>query len=271
MDTSKLDNFVDMIDTTHSKPNVLWLIKHVGSNEYRKDIRQKEMAFEKGVIEFYLEYGDNTDRVLRIYYDKLILGYKTLYKARKRLPLIYLATESERQQSYFYTLLIDNSLKAIKYISKILNIDYRQDLQDKKKIAIFANDDDLQNIKYEPLNTNSVHYTTNLSDKKLKIVYEYLIENEHLEKDTLLSDFIYFFTGRGKKVNNGLRWSSKKGEKVNLAFFLQAIIGDDPKAKVWKKAEDIFGKKGLAQSYSEAPETSLHARKISRDVQRLVK
>lgn len=278
MDTSKLDNFVDIVECRFHHIRVKKLIKQGGIQECIKNIRQTERLFEKGVVELCLKYGDKTDKVLGIYRDRLICGFKTTQRIINRQDLFSSCTEKELWSiRLYYAVLTDQSLKAIKYISKILKIDYRQDLQDKKKITSSINDANLQNTTNtdtKEITANkvaNVHYMTTFSDKKLKKVYDYLIENGHLEKDTLLSDFIYFFTGRGKKVNNGLRWSSKTGEKVNLAFFLQAIIGDDPKAKVWKKAEDIFGKKGLAQSYSEAPETSLHARKISRDIQRLIK
>ena len=269
MDTSKLDNFVDIVETYHHTLSILGLIRRGGLHEYLKDIRQKEKAFENGIIELYLEYGNNTDRVLSIYYDKLICGYKMLKRQRKLLPPLPSEAEyNTKQLSLFYSCLTDFSLKAIKYISKILKTNYRQDIQDKRKIDGFINDTPQQN---EPLNKNRVHYTTNLSDKKLKKVYEYLIENGHLEADNLLSDFIYFFTGRGEKVNNCLKWSSERGAKVNLAFFLIAITGGERKTKIWEKAKVIFNKTGLAQSFNEAPEASIYERKISQDVLDLLK
>lgn len=292
MDTSRLNDFVDMVDTNYHTAKVFGIIKRIGIDEYRKDVRQKEKAFEQCVIEFYLEYGNNTDRALGIYYDKLIHGYKILYRQIMKLPPLYLGDSNTRQLCYFYTYLIDYSLKAIKYISKILKTNYRQDIQDKRKIDGFINDTPQQNKQNEPLNKNracamhdadlqketdasssatNVFYTTNYTNKQLKRVYKYLIENGHLEADNLLSDFIYFFTGRGKKVNNCLKWSSERGAKVNLAFFLIAITGGERKTKIWKKAKVIFNKTGLAQSFNEAPEASIYERKISQDVLDLLK
>lgn len=203
-----------------------------------------------------MTYDSNVFLNLTIYKEKLT-WYQKGYDVEFDRFVCSSKNLGENEIIIFFKFMRNELFESIRFIDKIINEYGKIDMPNTCNMT--ADKD------------TNVHYTTTFSDKKLKKVYDYLIENGHLEKDTLLSDFIYFFTGRGKKVNNGLRWSSKKGEKVNLAFFLQAIIGDDPKAKVWKKAEDIFGKKGLAQSYSEAPETSLHARKISRDIQRLIK
>ena len=289
MDTSKLDDFVDMVDTNYHTAKVFGIINRIGIVEYRKDVRQKEKAFEQCVIEFYLEYGNNTDRALGIYYDKLIHGYKILYRQIMKLPPLYLGDSNTRQLCYFYTYLIDYSLKAIKYISKILKTNYIQDIQDKRKIDGFINDTNQQN---EPLNKNRacsmhdadlqketkvlscakrVYYATNHTNKKLRRVYNYLIDNGHLEADTPLPDFLYYFTGKGKKANNRLKWIKKYRSKVNLAFFLIAVTGGDRSEECWKKAEIVFGETGLAQSYNQAPETSTSQRKISREVEKLLK
>ena len=96
-----------------------------------------------------------------------------------------------------------------------------------------------------------------------------MIENGHLEADNLLPDFLYYFTGKGKKANHRLRWSTKYRAKVDLAFFLVAIVGGDRSAECWNKAKTIFGVTGLAQSYNQAPETSISERKISKETYKL--
>lgn len=256
MDIQRITDYMDAVDYIHYSTNIFWYIKEEHRlNEYIDEVRSKRKDFESCILEWCMNGDANLSHYLTIYKEKLEWYQKGYDKEFDRF--VCSSENLEKNEIIiFFKFMREEMHVSIRFIDKIIN--------EYGKI-------DMSNTCNMPANkVANVHYTTTFSDKKLKKVYDYLIENGHLEKENLLSDFIYFFTGRGKKVNNGLRWSSNKGEKVNLAFFLQAIIGDDPKAKVWKKAEDIFGKKGLAQSYSEAPETSLHARKISRDVQRLI-
>lgn len=283
MDIQRITDYMDAVDIKHCGTNILFCTrKEHGLQEHYEMVRAKRKDFDACILEWCMAHGANAARSLVVYKEDLE-KYLKGYRFEKKLFVSLINSNGEQLKplltspfdevpvqikmpndkdnatikNFFNAMLLELG-DAIRYIDKMMDI-YGQNTTNTDTKEITAN------------KVANVHYMTTFSDKKLKKVYDYLIDNGHLEADNLLSDFIYFFTGRGKKVNNGLRWSSNKGEKVNLAFFLQAIIGDDPKAKVWKKAEDIFGKKGLAQSYSEAPETSLHARKISRDVQRLIK
>ena len=156
-------------------------------------------------------------------------------------------------------LMWDVAQMAIKYIDKIINKE-----ENVVNTPTYAKKQKMQN-------TSDVYYATTHTNKKLRRVYKYLIENGHLEKDNLLSDFLYYFTGKGEKVNNILKWSTKYRAKVDLAFFLVAIVGGDRSAECWNKAKTIFGVTGLAQSYNQAPETSISERKISKDVLDLLK
>ena len=120
---------------------------------------------------------------------------------------------------------------------------------------------------------SSIHYKMNLSDTKLEKIYNYLVENNHIERENLLPDFIYFFTGRGKNVNDGLKW---KSDKVRLAYFIDTIIEEcgSKEKKFWKKAEIIFGERGLGNKYNQALKKNIdnsQNEKITTDVRKLIK
>lgn len=254
MDTSRIDDFIHVMQNPSTPIIVRGKIRR-GENfhEFNKSIICKEREFEKCIIELCLVYGDNVNKALSIYRDKLI-SVRSRYKG-------FIKNAKNDEPNFvksFYMLMWDVAQMSIKYIDKIINKE-----ENVVNTPTYAKKQKMQN-------TSDVYYATNHTNKKLKRVYKYLVENGHLEKDNLLSDFLYYFTGKGKKANNTLKWSTKYRAKVNLAFFLIAITGGDRSNECWKKAESIFGVTGLAQSYNQAPEISISERQISRDVKKLL-
>lgn len=88
-------------------------------------------------------------------------------------------------------------------------------------------------------------------DNKLIKLCNKLIENGYLDKNTSIDDFVYFFSGRGKAPKKNLEWIPNN---VELAFFLDSYCTkfkhDIPEK--WKKAQIIFGRKGLRQALTNS-------------------
>lgn len=256
MDTSRIDDFIHVMQNPSTPIIVRGKIRR-GENfhEFNKSIICKEREFEKCIIELCLVYGDNVNKALSIYRDKLISvrsRYKVFIKNAKN--------DEPKFVRSFYMLMWDIAQMAIKYIDKIINKE-----ENVVNTPTYAKKQKMQN-------TSDVYYATNYTNKQLRRVYKYLIDNGHLEADNLLSDFIYFFTGRGKKVNDCLKW---KSSKVGLAYFIDAIIvkGGTKDKQFWKKAETIFRESNLANKYSQSVKNKDNSQneKIANDIKRLLK
>lgn len=89
----------------------------------------------------------------------------------------------------------------------------------------------------------SFHYNLDYNEEQFNSIYAFLINGKHLESTTALEDFIYYFSGKGNKPQDGLKWIDKK---VNLAIFINTFCNNDNKK--WVKAKQIFGEDGLRQS-----------------------
>ena len=85
----------------------------------------------------------------------------------------------------FFSFIIKLISKEIMFIDKITNKE-----ENVVNTPTYAKKQKMQN-------TSDVYYATNQTNKKLRRVYKYLIENGHLEADTPLPDFLYYFTGKG--------------------------------------------------------------------------
>lgn len=286
MNIQPILNFLDVVDASNCSANMLLCIrKEQGLQEYSDMVRSKRKDFESCILEWCMQHGANAALSLTIHKEKLV-RYSKDYERQKELFISLINSmgeslepfltspfsvegapvriekpndkENKRIKNYFRFILLEVG-DSIRFIDKMIDAYGKIDIPD------------IDNKTDNIITNTNVYYTTNYTNKQLRRVYKYLIGNGHLEADNLLSDFIYFFTGRGEKVNNCLKWSSERGAKVNLAFFLIAITGGERKSKIWEKAKVIFNKTGLAQSFNEAPEASIYERKISQDVLDLLK
>ena len=259
---------------------LLCVRKEQGLQEFSGVVHSKRKDFESCILEWCMQHGANAALSLTIYKEKLV-EYQKIYSHQKEMfgSLInsmgetlepFLTSpftredspiciekpndkENKRIKNYFRFILLE-LYDSIRFIDKMIDAYGKIDIPD----ATDKTDKKITNV----------YYTTNHTNKKLRRVYKYLVENGHLAEENPLPDFLYYFTGKGKKTNNSLKWSSKRGAKVDLAFFLITITGGERKLECWKKAKTIFGVTGLAQSYNQAPETSTSQRKISRDVEK---
>lgn len=238
MDITKIDEFVRYFQEFCSVEQSI-----IKKHPIQIRLNDKHKAFEQCINELCVEHGENITILLLVYRDKL---KNSLTALNIRLDY-YIRYDGEKTTEYnsilkslrMYCLICS---KAVQYLNKLL------ELYDSQMESVHNNTSN-SNITTQ---ANNVYYTTAFSDKIVKNVFDYLINKEFLQPQTLLSDFIYFFTGRGAKKHDCLKWTSKKGGKVKLAYFINTIIkgGRDQDKSYWKKAEIIFGVKGLANSYS---------------------
>ena len=248
MDTSRIDDFISIMYTVSFDKKVLDIIKTGGNlHEYKKGIYQKRKDFESCVIDLCLKYGDNTDKALLIYRNRLV-DCRELQENRRERPKMYAQMYEEYTDKelasldVFFSFIIKLISKEIMFIDKITN---------KEEMEVESYTSAKRQEKQKELsNTNRVHYTINISDEKLEKVYNYLVKNNLLSKDNLLSDFIYYFTGKGNAIYNQLKWS---GKNVELAYFINTIITKDNRIDkdFWKKAKSIFGIGKLSGSYNQ--------------------
>lgn len=248
MDTSRIDEFVSFLrDFDRVEQSIIR--KHPISAR----LNDKYKAFEHCIYELCVEHGESITILLLVYRDKL---NNSLTALNIRLDF-YLRFDGEKTTEYFNVLrFLRMSYKicsqAIGCINKILVLYGKKECNDTMVIEHCPPVGTPSLNNDTTTKANDVYYTTSFSDKTLEKVYDYLIKRGCLHPETLLSDFIYYFTGRGEKAKDGLKWEGKDAKKVRLAYFINTIIkgGRDQDKSYWKKAEIIFAVKGLANSYS---------------------
>lgn len=281
MDTARIDEFVEYVQN-FSDLEMKLIKEQAGACSIDVELETKYQAFVKCTNEICVEYGENITVVLLLVRDK-IKGCRT--KIKKRLDYI-LQYDGEKAAIYYKVRsclrhLYKICLRASGHLKKIL------DFYCVKKGVLNNAEKDKMTTKHclstcvsvtssvVVKETNDVYYTTSFSDKALQKVFDYLIKRGCLHPETLLSDFIYYFTGRGEKVNNGLKWDSEIGGKVKLAYFINTIIkgGRDQDKSYWKKAEIIFGVRALGNSYSRSSSNKDNSsnEQLQEDIEKLLK
>lgn len=245
MDIKAITDFLDMVD---HDCKIDWTRRRISEGKqcylnWREELESKQRAFEICVMECYMNHQQGANIPMSIYADRLAKALHTIdnsFMAKYDKPKPIDSLPRKQRDVCRYDRSIRCAIvKASDYLDKM------KKLYDGKSVVDNSiNDDKASSI--------DVHYTINITENKLKSIFQYLIGNDYLDKDTLITDFVYYFTGKGTRKNNGLKWTSKKGCKVKLAYFINTIIkgGRDQDKSYWKKAEIIFGVKGLANSYS---------------------
>lgn len=281
MDTSRIDEFIEYVQN-FSVLEMKLIKEQTGVCSIDVELETKYQAFVKCTNKLCVEYGENIIVVLFVFRDK-IKGCRTMIKKRLDYMLQY---DGEKASIYYKVRsclrhLDKICLRASGHLKKML------DLYGVKKGVLTNAEKDKLTTKhcqstYVPVTSgdgvkeaNDVYYTTSFSDKTLQKVFDYLIKRGCLHTETLLSDFIYYFTGRGEKVNNGLKWDSEIGGKVKLAYFINTIImgGRDQDKSYWKKAEIIFGVRALGNSYSRSSSNKDNSsnEQLQEDIKKLLK
>lgn len=258
MDIQRIADYMDAVDIKHCGTNIFsCLRKEQWLQEYCEMVRAKRKDFDACILEWCLAHGVDAARSLVVYKEKLE-WYQKCYDDEFNRFVCSSKNFEENEIIIFFKFMREETLKSMLFIDKIINEYGKIDM---------PNTDDKTDKKI-----TNVYYATNHTNKKLRRVYNYLIDNGHLDADTPLSDFLYFFTGRSKKVNDCLKW---KSSKVGLAYFIDAIIvkGGTKDKQFWKKAETIFRESNLANKYSQSVKNKDNSQneKIANDIQRLLK
>lgn len=281
MDTTKIDEFIHYLQEYYIIEQRISK-NHTYAHSVKLALLDKYDAFENCTHELCVEHGENITIILLSYRDKL-KDFLTLIN--KEIDY-YRQSDKKKNHIYYYVIgclksFLVKCSQAIKHLDRLLGY-----YGVKTEVAHDNTETGIMTIGYSTVGTQNlnneittiiddVHYTTSFSDKTLEKVYDYLIKRGCLHPETLLSDFIYYFTGRGEKVNNGLKWDSEIGGKVKLAYFINTIIkgGRDQDKSYWKKAEIIFGVSALGNSYSRSSSNKDNSsnEQLQEDIKKLLK
>lgn len=85
------------------------------------------------------------------------------------------------------------------------------------------------------------HFHCRFTDAQMKVVFHNLVSRGYLDYNTTLSDFLYVFTGRGKKPASKLNWI---GTGTALALLIDAFYNEDVDEHRWNIAQKNFLRKG---------------------------
>ena len=266
MNIKAITDYLDTINISKRSLHIRSIERGDGSSKQMDIVRSKYDAFKTCILQWCMTNGANTAQALIVYQEEIerqqkeYRRHKEMFKSMleaRGIQLKPLVSSPFEEQALIDVTISDNDYKvfsdiknynnamllhlsdAIRFIDKMINVYCPSAVTSVTRGAVVHEPDD-------------VYYTTSFSDKTLKKVFDYLIKRGCLHPETLLSDFIYYFTGRGEKAKDGLKWEGKDAKKVRLAYFINTIIkgGRDQDKSYWKKAEIIFAVKGLANSYS---------------------
>ena len=226
MDTRKFFKFINAIyNGYHRNINAICSGK-LDIEDWGRVLAYKRKGFETCAFVCYVQSPLFRDKV-GIYYNRL---KESLANYEKSNWFDYDFDINKNRRTYFeqkYHIIRKREITlACEFLEKLLN----------EPKPIFVNDKESDELS---------HYNLDYNEVQFKSIYTFLVDGKYLESTTTLNDFIYYFSGKGNKPQHGLKWL---GSKVNLALFLAELCNNEDKK--WEKAKNIFGVKGLAQSYS---------------------
>lgn len=179
--------------------------------DYAEMLYNKRVAFDDYVLTYCLEKND---------FEML-----DMIKARLEPQLV------KYQNFNFENEGAATEYHKVRYRELSLAIKHTNDLLAKNGLRLVDNPHPTKGV------VEALPYFEGLKDytrEQLEDMYEGLIDEEFLSRDTSIEDFLYYFTGEGNKPSIKLRWMGKQGK---LALFIDYFF--DVKNK-WKRAEQIF-------------------------------
>lgn len=193
-------------------------------SRWAESLKKKRMYFESATLELCAKNGADAAKALCVYNDRFSQSISR-YSQSHRFDIQYNLKENRR------------GFLAQKYHEcRLKEITNAKEHLDKLQHTYGV-------LYYTPRCTD--YYDTKLSDEKLEKLYNYFVENGYLSSRNTLSEFTYYFTGRGNTPTTKLYW-----QKYNtyLSRFLNIVVKNDD--KMWSKAEKmIFANcKGLLKS-----------------------
>ena len=258
MDNSKVLEFIQEV----SKPLSFRLSFHIPQRDntiYQVEVDAMELAFEMSISErlnvdnSYInqlpEIKERLDVVLsklqrrRYRYEAAANTYKDILPASS--PHQKLTREQQRDKAnlqhlrnivaQFKLALEPNIKKAIKYIDKKLKG------QEEKETIVVVEVEKVEEIvlpnKETQSKKNAPHYSLiNYHKSHLRDIYQRIV-NEGIILDSNVSDFVYYFTGKGKQPIGKL---VNKGNLIYLAVLLKECILSKYEQNEWLTAAAIF-------------------------------
>lgn len=226
MDTKEFFSFINAIYDGYNRNVSAMCNETISIEHWAGKLSNKRKAFEACAFSCYVENKQFRDKVV-IYYNRL---KESLINYEKSHWFDYDFSINEDRRKHFeqkYHVIRRREITlACEFLDKLLN-------------------GSLDNPNNKELIDELSHYNLSYNDEQFKLIYDFLIEGKYIDTSITLENFIYYFSGKGEKIQNGLKW---KNSKVNLALFLAELCNDEDKR--WEKAKNIFGVDGLAQSYS---------------------
>ena len=258
MDSSRVLEFIQEV----SKPLSFRLSFHIPQRDnttYQVEVDAMELAFEMSISErlnvdnSYInqlpEIKERLDVVLsklqrrRYRYEAAANTYKDRLPASS--PHQKLTREQQRDKvnlqhlrniiAQFKLALEPNIKKAIKYIDKKLKV------QEEKETIVVVEVEKVEEIvlpnKETQSKKNAPHYSLiNYHKSHLREIYQRIV-NEGIILDSNVSDFVYYFTGKGKQPIGKL---VNKGNLIYLAVLLKECILSKYEQNEWLTAAAIF-------------------------------
>lgn len=193
--------------------------------DWGRVLAYKRKAFEECAFSYYIVSQQFRDKV-GIYYNKFKESLANYEKSHWFDCDFDINKERKRYFEQKYHIIRRREITlACDFLEKLLN-----------EPKLISNND-------KKVSNELFHYNLNYNEEQFKSIYTFLVDGKYLESTTALNDFIYYFSGKGDKPKNGLKWIDKK---VNLAQFIDTLCNKEKKK--WVIAELIFGEDGLRQS-----------------------
>ena len=260
MDTSRIDEYIHFIEAHRSIENDI-IREKVETWSVILEIQEKQDSFERAITDLCLKYGDNGAKVLLMYKNKIHRCGKNISKDIDRM----LRYNGEKDKPYFAVRTYKRKLwfscnKACRLIDEIIrgfNIQPQQQSYSKNfNNTVNCTDISNSNSKDEKLS----HFNDTRTDEQLCKMLKELIDLGYIANDTNEFDFIYYFSGRGKRPANRLKWSNADGKGVVLSIFINHFYYSE--SKRWKKAEMIFGKAKLGNAYNQSVNNNAYTKHL---------
>lgn len=236
-----------------------WQIPRQNNTTYQVDVDAMELAFEMSIsdslnadnsyINQLPEIKERLDTVLSKLQRRRYRYEKVANELKDNLPILSIRQKYTREQQrdadnlshfrniigQFRLVLEPNIKKGIKYIEKKLKE------QEEKETVVVVEVEKVEEIvppnKETQSKKNAPHYSLiNYHKSHLRDIYQRIV-NEGIILDSNVSDFVYYFTGKGKQPIGKL---VNKGNLIYLAVLLKECILSKYEQNEWLTAAAIF-------------------------------
>lgn len=224
MDTRNFFKFINAIYNGRHRTIKALCNNDISVEQWKRIIAYKRKKFEECTFTCYINSQEFREKV-NIFHNK------------------FKCTLEDYEQNYRFGIAFDINTDKWKYFSQKYHTIRKEEITLACKFLDELLNNKTTNLTNHKTLDESFHYNLDYNEKQFNYVYDFLINGKFLNTNTTLEDFIYYFSGKGNKAQNGLKW---EGSKVNLALFINELCNTE--GKKWEKAQNIFGVSGLSQS-----------------------